>query len=59
MKMSHSLTRKNVITDGTAGVDDDPSGYYSVGEFRGEAGEYTVDGTHEFYTLLVHLGYSC
>ena len=37
--------------DGTAGADDDPSGYYSVGEFRGEAGEYTVNGTHEFYTV--------
>ena len=36
---------------GTAGDDDDPSGYYSIGEFRGAAGEYTVDGTHEFYTV--------
>ncbi|OUW74175.1 MAG: hypothetical protein CBD68_06040 [Flavobacteriaceae bacterium TMED208] len=45
------FNKEECNADGTAGVDDDPSGYYSVGEFRGEAGEYTVDGTHEFYTV--------
>lgn len=45
------FNKEECNTDGTAGSDDDPSGYYSVGEFRGEAGEYTVDGTHEFYTV--------
>ena len=45
------FNKEECNTDGTAGVDDDPSGYYSVGEFRGAAGEYTVDGTHEFYTV--------
>ena len=44
------FNKEECNADGTAGIDDDPSGYYSVGEFRGEAGEYTVDGTHEFYT---------
>ncbi|MDG1548242.1 MAG: hypothetical protein P8Q56_05850 [Candidatus Thalassarchaeaceae archaeon] len=45
------FNKEECNADGTAGIDDDPSGYYSVGEFRGEAGEYTVDGTHEFYTV--------
>ena len=45
------FNKEECNADGTAGTDDDPSGYYSVGEFRGEAGEYTVDGTHEFYTV--------
>ena len=45
------FNKEECNADGTAGVDDDPSGYYSVGEFRGEAGEYTVDGNHEFYTV--------
>ena len=36
----------------------DPNGYYSIGMFNGEKGDYTVDGSESFYTvpLLSTLG---
>ena len=30
---------------------DDPSGYYSIGSFSGDRGDYVVDGSDSFYTV--------
>ena len=49
------FNKEECNADGTAGADDDPSGYYSIGEFRGKAGEYTVDGTHESTPLALEM----